>query len=42
MTFNLGLVVGSNGPGCYTLYMAWQSSSGKQVLMTSYTIFVNA
>jgi hypothetical protein len=42
MTFNLGPVIRSNGQGCYTLYMAWQSSSGKQVLLTSYTIFVNA
>jgi hypothetical protein len=42
MTFSLGPVIRSNGSGCYTLYMAWQDSSGKQVLLTSYTIFVNA
>ncbi len=42
MTFNLGPVIRSSGPGCYTLYMAWQSSSGEQILLTSDTIFVNA
>ena len=42
ITFSLGPVIRSNGPGCYTLYIAWQSSSGNQVLLTSYTIFVNA
>jgi hypothetical protein len=31
----------ANGPGCYTLYVEWQGSSGKEALLTSYTIFVN-
>jgi hypothetical protein len=42
MTFNLGPVVRSTGPGCYTLYLAWHSPSGKQVLLTCYTIFVSS
>ncbi|HVP22931.1 MAG TPA: CAP domain-containing protein [Conexivisphaerales archaeon] len=42
LTFSLGQVIRSHGPGCYTLYLAWQNSSGKQELLTSYTIFVTS
>jgi uncharacterized protein YkwD len=40
LTFSLGPVIRSAGPGCYTLYLAWSSPVGKQVLLTSYTVFV--
>ena len=42
ITFNLGPVIKAQGPGCYTLYLALDDASGKQVLLTSYTMFVNS
>ncbi len=40
ITFDLGSVARANGSGYYTLYVEWQSTSGTQVLLTCYTLFV--
>jgi hypothetical protein len=41
VSFSLAPVIKAEGPGCYTLYIAWKGSEGHQVLLTSYTVFVN-